>query len=87
MNPPAGFWTDGAKGYTPDTAFTADTVLRAVETGDVSMNGTTDTADVILMLQQLVGYEMNLPTPLADVNKDTQLTIFDVVFLLRSIGA
>ncbi|MBQ8893429.1 MAG: hypothetical protein IJ043_03370 [Clostridia bacterium] len=88
----AEYWTDGAGIYTAEAikqlAFTADTQLTAAEaqTGDANTDGKLDTADVILILQYLVGKEVPMNIALSDLNGDNMVTVYDAVKLLQAIS-
>lgn len=57
----------------------------AFAAGDLNASGLADTADVIWLLQSLVGYEVPLYTS-ADLNGDSKISIFDAVTLLQQLS-
>ena len=83
-------WSDGTvvvsaaeakeKVYTVDTAYTSLTV------GDLDGNGSLDTADAVLLMQYLVGIEVNCNLAQMDLNGDDTVSIYDAVLLLRAVS-
>ncbi|MBQ8894787.1 MAG: hypothetical protein IJ043_10330 [Clostridia bacterium] len=55
--------------------------------GDLDGDGAETTADATLLMQYLVGYEVELDLAAADINKDGKVSIFDAVKLLQSLSA
>ena len=67
--------------------FEADATLTAgYLPGDLNGNGTADTADATLLLQYLVGKDVEFKGD-ADLNGDGNVSIYDAVLLLRSLSA
>ncbi|MBQ8893568.1 MAG: glycoside hydrolase N-terminal domain-containing protein [Clostridia bacterium] len=67
--------------------FDADATLTAgYLPGDLNGNGTADTADATLLLQYLVGKDVEFKGD-ADLNGDGNVSIYDAVLLLRSLSA
>ena len=54
--------------------------------GDADGNGTVNTADVVVLMQHLVGYEVSFNSARADLNRDDHITIFDAVSALRKLA-
>lgn len=52
--------------------------------GDLNASGTTDLADVVRLLQALVGYDVKLYAS-ADLSGDGRVSIFDAVLLLKTL--
>ena len=68
------------------TVFEADVTLTAgYLSGDLNGNGIADTADATLLMQYLVGYEVEFQSN-ADLNGDGNISIYDAVLLLRSLS-
>ena len=53
--------------------------------GDLNASGVADTADVICLLQSLVGYDLSFYT-VADLNADGRVSIYDAILLLTQIS-
>ena len=51
--------------------------------GDVDGNGGIDLADVTLLLQYIVGYELEMDLEYADFHKDGRISVYDAVMLMR----
>ena len=54
--------------------------------GDLNESGALDTADSVLLLQYLVGKDVECNLDLADMNVDGEITVYDAVLLLREIA-
>ena len=66
--------------------FTADATLKAAAAkGDLDGNGTADSADAVILLQYLVGYDVTFRQN-ADLNADGRVSIYDAVVLLRELS-
>lgn len=81
----SGYWKTADNTLcTATSVFAQDTALTTVALGDVDLSGAVDLNDVIRVLQHLVGYTDMLPAnALADMNKDTRVSIYDAVLVLK----
>lgn len=76
------------KGWSTEITENGDTIKTAIFmiNADVDGDGQNTTADATLLLQYLVGYEVEIIDAAADRNGDGQITIYDVVLLLRLLS-
>ena len=65
--------------------FTA-VLIPIVVPGDLSGEGTVDTADAVLLMQYLVGKDVAATLENADMNGDQKISVYDAVLLLRQIS-
>ncbi|MBQ8895070.1 MAG: dockerin type I repeat-containing protein [Clostridia bacterium] len=65
--------------------FTADTVLTSAVPGDLDGDKLVTTADVVLLMQHLVGYDVTFAAD-ADISGDGRISIFDAVSLLKQLS-
>jgi len=54
-------------------------------TGDLNGDGSTDTADAILLLRRISGWKGEVPDHAADVNGDGKIKIYDAVLYLQKL--
>jgi hypothetical protein len=65
--------------------YTADLELYSGDPRDLDGDGSVTTADVVLLMQHLVGYDVTFRQN-ADLNADGRVSIYDAVLLLRELS-
>ena len=87
--PEASNWKFGTEILSPEELalqrFTGDATLTASAEGDLSGNGIVDSADVVVLMQYLVGEDVSLVGN-ADFNADGRISIYDAVCLMRVLS-